>query len=348
MATTCAIRCALGFQAIENSIKYSIIKRDSIPHFKSQQFGWNMNQHFGLSLKMHDIKKAQQLAKSTRGEFNIQAINKDSKSTCEEKDKLFDHYLKVEVLNVWGMIESSTKTRLVSRNDKEVEVEYLNNRNLSSSRPKEHISHALALKVFDGSNVILSIATNHTRIFPILGALGTNKTNFLPCPSWLKYFTNILETSHMELRRVMITHKDGDIYQAKVYKAWKGHVEEHSVDAKHVEDAIEIALWKNLPIYVNRNLFYDNGLRIVRKDEIDMIRELNVKKQNLCLEKMPLIPDSLFMEMQFQIAITEERYNDAARWKKLSDKKYLEYKILHVEKNDLDEDLDEDKSYISL
>ena len=345
MATISFIPCAFKVQTINKSIKSSTIKRKSIFSVESSELKWNKNQHFGMDLKIDGIKWIQELPIIKNNKLHIESASKNSKDINEKNNMFHDRYLKVEVLNVWAKIETSTKMKLLTKDDGIVEVEYLNKNRKSYSKLDERVSHIIALKVLDGSNVILELPTHGGRGFHILDVLKQIRSIYLPTPRDLTYFTNPLETSHMELRRAMITHKSKNVYHAKIYKAWKGSSEEHSINAKSAEDAIEMALWRNLPIYINKDLLYDDGIRLMDKDEIWILEELKFRKQDHVVEKMPLIPEAAHLEIQFLIALKEERYTDAAKWKQILLQKHLESFRSYDEKNILDK---ETRSYIHM
>jgi len=128
-----------------------------------------------------------------------------------------------------------------------------------------------------------------------------------PRPLSHDLFKNILQTVNYPLAKIQITELKKGTFFAKVFLE---HLGETLVFDARPSDAIALALRFKSPMYVHENLFKEAGVEVSKEENQE-------KTQNTPLGEL---------KKSLELAIKEERYEDAAALKK---------KIIELEMNDL-------------
>ncbi|KAL9229572.1 hypothetical protein vseg_005024 [Gypsophila vaccaria] len=118
-----------------------------------------------------------------------------------------------------------------------------------------------------------------------------------------------------EVKMVKITKRVVSTYFARIYFGKVGRTETFSVDARP-SDAVNVAIRCKAPIYVNKDIVSADAIRIAYANG----RMFGAKPVYDVLLDSPVEgPDSLIEELKFmwnmKLAVEEERYGDAAKWR---------------------------------
>ncbi|KAK8716851.1 hypothetical protein V6N13_044146 [Hibiscus sabdariffa] len=132
------------------------------------------------------------------------------------------------------------------------------------------------------------------------------------CPDQFHLVKHVVERLGYQVKMVRITERVVNTYYAKLYFTKPGENDVISVDARP-SDAINVAKRCKAPIYVSKQIFLEDAIRIgygmgrVRdtKSTYDVLLDSAADGPDLLTEELNLVRN-------INLAVEEERYNDAA------------------------------------
>ncbi|KAL9274536.1 Bifunctional nuclease 2-like protein [Drosera capensis] len=185
--------------------------------------------------------------------------------------------------------------------------------------PPDYVSHpAIVLKMEDDCGLLLPIIVSEMASLLLMAALHNVE---MSRPSVYHVMKVLIETVGYEVKLVRITKRVQDNYCAELCIAKVGDKTELLRFPIRPSDAINIAVTCKAPIQVNKRLVYADGLKLVEPEELlpgvhlfdgFLCSELDRPEDGPCL-----ISEEFILVHNMMIAAVEERYCDAARWKKL-------------------------------
>ncbi|XVE87492.1 hypothetical protein DITRI_Ditri18aG0121800 [Diplodiscus trichospermus] len=189
----------------------------------------------------------------------------------------------------------------------------------ASSTKITSVGHAF-LSRFPSPTIFLKISCDGDFLLPIIvGEFAVEKLIAFfwgdddgDCPDQFYLVKNVVEKLGYEVKMVRITERVVNTYFAKLYFSKSGENDLISVDARP-SDAINVASRCKAPIYVNKQIVLTDAVRIghgigkVRdtKSIYDVTLDSAVEGPDLLLEELDLVRN-------MNLAVKEERYNDAA------------------------------------
>ncbi|GAB2231861.1 hypothetical protein Droror1_Dr00010878 [Drosera rotundifolia] len=185
--------------------------------------------------------------------------------------------------------------------------------------PPDYVSHpALVLKAEDDSGLLLPIIVLEMASVLLMAALHNVE---MSRPSVYHVMKVLIETVGYEVKLVRITKRVQNNYCAELCIAKVGDKTELLRFPIRPSDAINIAVRCKAPIQVNKRLVYADGLKLA--EPAGLLPGLHLFDGILCSEldrpedRPCLISEEFVLLRNMMIAAVEERYRDAARWKKL-------------------------------
>ncbi|XP_058098377.1 bifunctional nuclease 2 isoform X2 [Magnolia sinica] len=174
-------------------------------------------------------------------------------------------------------------------------------------------SPTIFLKMACDRDLLLPIIVGEFAIEKLIDALKEDENgDFL---NQFKFMKNLVGSLGYEVKMVRITERVVNTYYARIYLGKPGENSITSVDARP-SDAINVAERCKAPIYVSKNIVSTDAIRIV----YGKWRGNDAKSNyDVSLDSAAEGPDSLAEELdllrKLNIAVSEERYNDAAMWR---------------------------------
>lgn len=182
------------------------------------------------------------------------------------------------------------------------------------------------LRRFQSPTIFLKISCDGDFLLPIIvGEFSVDKLLYAflddgdgedeDCPDQFQFVKNVVEKLGYEVKMVRITERVVNTYFAKLYLSKPGKNEIISVDVRP-SDAINVANRCEAPIYVSKHIVLKDAIRI----GYGMGRAHRAKATyDVSLDSAPEGPDSVTEEFDLvknmDIAVREERYNDAAKFR---------------------------------
>ncbi|KAE8657807.1 hypothetical protein F3Y22_tig00116981pilonHSYRG00003 [Hibiscus syriacus] len=132
------------------------------------------------------------------------------------------------------------------------------------------------------------------------------------CPDQFNLVKHVVERLEYKVKMVRITERVVNTYFAKLYFTKPGENDAISVDARP-SDAINVANRCKAPIYVSKRILLEDAIRIGygmgrvcdRKSTYDVLLDSAAGGPDLLTEELNLVRN-------IDLAVEEERYNDAA------------------------------------
>ncbi|WPT10970.1 Bifunctional nuclease 1 [Picochlorum sp. SENEW3] len=204
---------------------------------------------------------------------------------------------------------------------------------ISEVRTAEGQGNVIFLKLKDGQNSILPVYIGEYECGALIKEI--HKRN-LPRPGTHDLLKNLIDIMGYRVTKVRITALVGNIYHARIHLlSGEGDTEEEEFDVdSRPSDAINMAARFHVPIYVNKDVaakmahpgqshekqggspFTLHGSetdRALLKQHNEIIRS--------CKEEILLYNDPTMMhKLQLQLAIAEERFEDATKLRDVIDK----------------------------
>ncbi|KDP43707.1 hypothetical protein JCGZ_22334 [Jatropha curcas] len=174
-------------------------------------------------------------------------------------------------------------------------------------------SPTMFLKVSCDGDFLLPIIVGEFAIEKLIDTFKGGDDNG-ECPDQFQLLRNLVQKLGYEVKMVRITERVVNTYFARVYFSKPGEDEILSVDARP-SDAINVANRCQAPIHVNKQIVFKDAIRISYGGRV------RGRKPNydVSLDSPADGPDSLSEELHLlrnmNLAVEEERYNDAAMWR---------------------------------
>ncbi|OAY78631.1 Bifunctional nuclease 2 [Ananas comosus] len=174
---------------------------------------------------------------------------------------------------------------------------------------------AIVLKMEDGSDLLLPIIVLEMPSVLLMAAVRNVQ---IKRPTIYQVVREMIEKMGYTVQLVRVTKRVNEAYFAQLHIQVGNENETISFDLRP-SDAINIAVRCKVPIQVNRNLAYSDGMRVIEPTTVEvsssrsdglLFTELDRPDGQLCLEskEFGLVRNML-------IAAVEERYRDAAQWR---------------------------------
>ncbi|KAL3696764.1 hypothetical protein R1sor_010840 [Riccia sorocarpa] len=227
-----------------------------------------------------------------------------------------DNYVQAHVMEAVSMVPSQGQLFMMMCDGNEVEVNHVNPTKgqllYKSSTP------TIFLKMSDDSDLMLPIVVGETAVAMLMKALHDGEK--MGRPNQYQILRNIVGALNYEARMVRVTERVLDTYYARIYIGKPGDEELLSVDARP-SDAINLAVRCKIPIYVNKDIVTADAVKAVYNPVYHkrMVYGRRAKQQDMFLDSVDDEPDTMAEEITLMknmiIAVGEERYADAARWR---------------------------------
>lgn len=183
---------------------------------------------------------------------------------------------------------------------------------------------AIVLKVEDGSNLLLPIIVLELPATMLMEAL---RNVHIARPTIYQVLRDLIELMGFKAKLVRVTRRVQEAYYAQLFlsKQVGDEVQEVSLDLRP-SDAINIAARCKVPIQVNKQLVYGDGVRIVSDPAklqpssssrshrfslaggVSLFTDLDRPQTEACVEA-----EEFVLVRSMLMAAAEERYKDAAR-----------------------------------
>eukprot|EP00249_Psilotum_nudum_P021195 c28014_g1_i3 orf=536-1516(+) len=209
-----------------------------------------------------------------------------------------EQYVEAHVLEAVSLLPSHGQLFMTLANGGQIEVDHVHpakGRLLYRSR-----NPTIFLKIHDESDLLLPIVVGEVAITMLMRALhGDEKA----------------------VRMIRITERVIDTYYARIFLGKPGEEEMQSVDARP-SDAINLAVRCMVPIYVNRAIVAADAVRPVYttvRSSGRLTDSILRTGSSSSLDFPESGPDPMAEEITLMknmlLAVVEERYTDAARWR---------------------------------
>ncbi|XP_020105351.1 bifunctional nuclease 2-like [Ananas comosus] len=175
---------------------------------------------------------------------------------------------------------------------------------------------AIVLKMEDGSDLLLPIIVLEMPSALLMAAVRNVQ---IARPTIYQVVKEMIEKMGYMVQLVRVTKRVHEAYFAQLYLAKVGDEKESISFDLRPSDAINMAVRCKVPIQVNRQLAYSDGMRVVEPSKVlvtanqsdgMLFTELDKPNGQPCSEtkEFGLVKNML-------IAAVEERYKDAAQWR---------------------------------
>ncbi|KAG0502629.1 hypothetical protein HPP92_002701 [Vanilla planifolia] len=180
----------------------------------------------------------------------------------------------------------------------------------------DYASHpAIVLKMEDGSDLMLPIIVSEMPSIMLMAAIRNVQ---IPRPTIYHVIQEMIEKMGYEVHLVRVTKRVHESYIAQIYMKKIGNEKECFSFDLRPSDAINMAVRCKVPIQVNRQLAYSDGVRVVETPKVVqatvsdglLFTDLDRPDGQPCVESLEF---NLVRNML--IAAVEERYRDAAQWR---------------------------------
>lgn len=185
-------------------------------------------------------------------------------------------------------------------------------------RHTDNYGHVIFLRLKDGQNSMLPVYIGDFECGALLKEIN-KKSSARPLTHDL--MRNMVEALGFRVTKVRVTALVGNTYHARVHLATDvrgkegAHVQEVDVDARP-SDAINLAVRFGAPIFVNRDI----AVKMARS-RLEEHNESHTQIVRSCKEEILQYQDPTIMhKLQLQLAIAEERFDDAAALRDVIDK----------------------------
>lgn len=171
------------------------------------------------------------------------------------------------------------------------------------------------LKISCDGDFLLPIIVGEVAVEMLIDALHLQEDGNEGCPNQFQLVRNLVENLGYEVKMVKISRRVANTYFSRIYFSKPGE-KDRSVDARP-SDAINVAKRCQAPIYVNKKIVLTDCIRL----GYGTGRPRDTKSiYDVMLDSAPDGPDLLLEELDLvrnmNLAVEEERYNDAAMWRR--------------------------------
>lgn len=295
-----------------------------LPETSHRSASWNCNSSirnisYHLSSRNRHCRKSRFMvicSKSSRGSFNRKS---------NQSDEPGDDYIEAVVL-----VSETMKHYKMHMGGFQEETRWHSSAHLipSSFHPKDRIADASSLgtgflRRFKNPTIFLKISCDAEYVLPIIvgehavekliDSLHEEETG--DCPDEFLLLRNLLLKSGYEVKMVKITERVTSTYFARIFFHKAGEKDIFSVDARP-SDAINVARRCKAPIFVNKQIVLTDATRIgYGMDRSSRIKSTYDVLLDSASDGPDLLSEELSMLRNMNLAVNEERYNDAAMWK---------------------------------
>ena len=297
--------------------------------FESKQLlskRWNLNQSGSLkSIFMNDKKTMKLMPKTYKG-FYIHALSESYNNKEQSKPSELLHL--VLVSNVVNLIESPTEKVIVLEDGSKI----TSNTQKYISKPHDHVfvSSAILLKVLSKPGTVIPIIANKKEVSRIKAAFQIRQNS----NDVLNHSTKFIVRKDFGNgkydyvpKKVVLTKKNKKKLYSTIFYSKIEETEEFGENEISVHYAILFACMLNIPIYVNQEFLESESMCILDGIEIAKIQNSSLVKEKSIVE--PFSRESTKEMKEFKlskktaivirllIAIEEECYEDAIRWRNM-------------------------------
>eukprot|EP00268_Persea_americana_P047051 TRINITY_DN4873_c2_g1_i2.p1 TRINITY_DN4873_c2_g1~~TRINITY_DN4873_c2_g1_i2.p1 ORF type:complete len:356 (-),score=38.21 TRINITY_DN4873_c2_g1_i2:623-1615(-) len=174
-------------------------------------------------------------------------------------------------------------------------------------------SPTIFLKIACDGDVLLPIIVGEFAIEMLIDAFRGNGNG--ESPDQFEFVRNLVGTLGYEVKMVRITERVINTYYACIYLGKPGDRAIVSVDARP-SDAINVAIRCKAPIYISKQIVSTDAIKIVYgKWKGNYVKSIFDVSLDSALEGPDSLAEELDLLAKMNIAVQEERYNDAAIWR---------------------------------
>lgn len=202
---------------------------------------------------------------------------------------------------------------------------------ISEVRTAEGQGNVIFLRLIDGQNSILPVYIGEYECGALIKEMHKKSA---PRPGTHDLLKNAVEAMGYRVTRVRITSLVGNIYHARIHLVSKDGKDNFDIDSRP-SDAINMAARFQAPIYVNKDIaskmahpsqaphhasIGDNQPVNTSPEQREMLKQANEIIRS-CKEEILLYNDpTMIYKLQMQLAIAEERFEDATKLRDMIDK----------------------------
>ncbi|WCJ32734.1 Bifunctional nuclease 1 [Euphorbia peplus] len=176
-------------------------------------------------------------------------------------------------------------------------------------------SPTIFLRVSCDAEFLLPIIVGEFVVEKLLDTVRLKKNDEGDCPDQFQLVRNLVEKLGYQVKMVRITERVINTYFSRVFLSKPGENEILSIDARP-SDAINLANRCQAPIHVSKQIVFTDAIKISHG-----IGKMHHKKRtyDVSLDSAADGPDLLSEELDvvknMNLAVQDERYNDAALWR---------------------------------
>jgi bifunctional DNase/RNase len=238
--------------------------------------------------------------------------------------------------------DASSSDNNSNNNKPDDTIDYLQ-AEISEVRTAEGQGNVIFLRLKDGSRSILPVYIGEYECGALIKEMHKRR---LPRPGTHDLLKNLMDVMGYRVTQVRVTALVGNIYHARVHVVGAGSDDEISVDSRP-SDAINMAVRYNAPIYVNKEVALkmahpggmagdasgfagtdasgsSGSMAPSSVTQTEKQRELVMHANEIiqsCRQEILLYQDPTMMhKLQMQLAVAEERYEDAGRMRDMIEK----------------------------
>ncbi|MCO5563678.1 hypothetical protein L7F22_017325 [Adiantum nelumboides] len=224
-------------------------------------------------------------------------------------------YLEAQVLEAVSLLPLQGHLFMTLANGVEVEIDHVNppkGRLLYRSR-----NPTIFLKILSETEMLLPILVGDQAVRMLMKAVRGDESSVRP--NQYQLMRDLVEALNYEIRMVKVTQRVADTYLARIFIGTPGEEETHSVDARP-SDAVNLAVRCKVPIYVNKEIVYKDGVKPVRTSTQAAAPKSRKYSNHLSPLDRPQngrdpIAEEMNLVKNMVLAVVEERYSDAANWR---------------------------------
>nr|XP_016488016.1 PREDICTED: bifunctional nuclease 2-like isoform X1 [Nicotiana tabacum] len=169
------------------------------------------------------------------------------------------------------------------------------------------------LKISCDGEYVLPIIVGEYAVKKLIDSLHEEETG--DWPDQFQLVRNLLLKLGYEVKMVKITERVTNTYFARINFHKPGEKDIISLDARP-SDAINVARRCKAPIFVNKQIVLADAKRIVHgMDRSSRVKSTYDVLLDSASDGPDLLSEELSMVRSMNLAVNEERYNDAAMWK---------------------------------
>ncbi|MCO5552348.1 hypothetical protein L7F22_005859 [Adiantum nelumboides] len=222
-------------------------------------------------------------------------------------------FLEAQVVEAVSLLPSQGHLFMTMASGGEVEVNHVN-------PPKGRLLYrtrnpTIFLKILSDRELILPIIVGDIAVGMLMKALRGEEA--MARPNQYHLMRNLISSLNFEIRMVKVTERVADTYLSRIFMGKPGEEEMMSVDARP-SDAINLAVRCKVPIFVNEDIVYADAVRPVHastQGPTVLLNYSSLSNLDRPAEGRDPVAEEITLMKNMLIAVVEERYSDAARWR---------------------------------